>query len=84
MHFKGQIFGMIVGAARGRDDLTDHLIEGVFLVVEEDNTSSKTDPREDLLFRIGPLEWACVHFRDISLHNVGYKTTKRPIFVIHE
>lgn len=84
MHLEGQIFRMIVRAACGRDDLTDHLIEGVFLIVEEDNTSRKTDPREDLLFWIGPLEWACVHFRDISLHNVGYKTTKRHIFVIHE
>ena len=84
MHLKGQTFGMSIGAAGGRDDLSDHLVKGVVLVVEEDNTSRKADPCEDLLFWIGPLEGACVHVRDYSLHNVSYKTTKRPIFVDHE
>jgi hypothetical protein len=36
------------------------------------------------LFWVGPLKGACKYIRGKSLHNVGYKTTKRPIFVIHE
>lgn len=84
MHLVGEIGRMVVRAPRGGDDLTDHLVEGVFFVVVEDDTSLKPDPRKDLLFWVGPLKWACKYIRGKSLHNVGYKTTKRPIFVIHE
>ena len=79
-----EVGGVIIRTRGGGHDLTDHFVEGVFFVVVEYDPRGKTNPCEDFLFWIGPLKGARMEFRGKSLHNVGYKTTKRPIFAIHQ